>query len=390
MESEESTSSSPARRGWRVVVGLSLFTIASGVLWSLMPAPDIARARRLLAIGDLETAQTELESILSQDPQHTEALLTLGNLLRSRRDYIGATSCYSRVRRESADFRQASISHAQTLLEMFDLAEAERQMQRHLELFPDERLIWDELRWLCFNQFRTRDVEELSHWWLKDHPNDTQALTHLLLGVFRPQVPQEGTAYLQRMHAAFSQQAPVIRALAWAAWQSGGDSVDAKRFLEQAWQISADDPRTRLLSAEILIEELNFEAAERVLGEVPVEVSGEMFGGQADRWYWLRSRILLEQDKLDEALHHVDRAIGRSSGQLEYIHSQAILCKQLGRDQQATEAFNTARTIELCRKRFAEIAFSGAWEHPSSELRQEIAHLCQQCGDNRVAELWRR
>jgi len=377
---------------WRVVVGISLLLIASGVLWNLQPAPDMALARRLLDTGDQQNAQTELESILTQNPQHAEALLALGDLLRTKGDLIGATGCFRRVPPDSAQFRQASIGQMQTLLEMSDLAGAEQQMQRHLASFPDERLVWDELRWLCFNEFRTRDVEELSHWWLKSHSDDTQALTHLLLGVFRPQVPQEGTTYLQEMDAACGQQVPVILALAWAAWQSG--KIDeASRLLEQAWQIDAGDVRTRILSAEILIEEQRFAEAARVLKEDPFQVAGEMFGDQTDRWYWLRSRILLEQGMVAEALQHVELAIDRGNGcsaQLEYIHSQAVLCNQLGRDQEAIEAFHTARTIERCRKRLAEIAFSGAWENPTPELRLELAELYQQSGNDRIAELWRR
>ena len=343
----------------------------------------------MLDIGDLESAQAELDRILAADPQHSAALLILGHLHRSKRDPAGAIRCYRLLPPESPDFRQASVALAQMLLETSDLAEAERQMQRHLELFPDERLIWDELRWLCFNQFRTRDVEELSSWWLKNHPDDTQALTHLLLGVFRPQVPQEGAPYLQQINQSVGQQLPVIRALAWAAWQSGrGD--EARQLLEQAWQTGHHDARTRLLSAEILIEEQNYAAADRVLGEEPFEVAGAMFGGQVDQWHWLRSRLLLEQNLPAEALHHVERAIEHCHGDLKYVHSQAVLLKQLGRDQEASAAFDSARTMEQCNKRFAEIAFSGVWERPTPALRQQLADLYRQCGKQLVADLWQR
>ena len=388
-ESEQSVSSPKARNQSRVFVGLVLFIIVGGVLWNLQPAPDINRAQRMLDIGDLESAQAELDRILAADPQHSAALLILGHLHRSKRDPAGAIRCYRLLPPESPDFRQASVALAQMLLETSDLAEAERQMQRHLELFPDERLIWDELRWLCFNQFRTRDVEELSSWWLKNHPDDTQALTHLLLGVFRPQVPQEGAPYLQQINQSVGQQLPVIRALAWAAWQSGrGD--EARQLLEQAWQTGHHDARTRLLSAEILIEEQNYAAADRVLGEEPFEVAGAMFGGQVDQWHWLRSRLLLEQNLPAEALHHVERAIEHCHGDLKYVHSQAVLLKQLGRDQEASAAFDSARTMEQCNKRFAEIAFSGVWERPTPALRQQLADLYRQCGKQLVADLWQR
>jgi tetratricopeptide (TPR) repeat protein len=313
-----------------------------------------------------------------------------GDLLRSQGELAGAAGCYSRVLPEAAEFRQASLGHVQALLGTFDLAEAERQMQRHLEMFPDERAIWDEFRWLCFNQFRTRDVVELSHWWLKNHPEDTKALTHLLLGVFRPQVPQEGTPFLQQvLETAGTPQVSVRRALGWAAWQSGKRD-EAKRLLEQVWQTNFEGLRTRLLSAEFLIEEQNFVAADRVLGTVPFGVSGEMFGNQTDRWHWLRSRVLLEQNQIVESLDQVQRAVKHQRGNLMYIHEKAVLLKQLGHDVEAAESFSTARTIEQCKKRFAEIAFSGVWEHPTPVLREEIAELYQQSGEDFLAGLWRQ
>jgi Tfp pilus assembly protein PilF len=362
-------------------VGVAFLTLQSG--------PDLARASRFVDTGDLELARKELDRILASDSDHSAALLMKGDLLQSQGDLAGAVGCYSRIASEAAEFRQASLGHVQALLGMFDLAGAELQMQRHLEIFPSERAIWDELRWLCFNQFRTRDVEELSHWWLKNYSKDTPALTHLLLGVFRPQVPQEGTPYLQQVQKSAGPQVLVWRALAWAAWQSGNQD-EAKRLLEQAWQTGSEDPRVRLLSAEILIEEQNVAAAERVLGTEPFGVSGKMFGDQTDRWHWLRSRVLLEQGDVAASLEEVLRAVAIDRGNLMYIHGHAVLLKQLGADVEAAEIFNTARTIEGCKKRLAEIAFSGEWEAPTPVLRKEIADLYQRSGEDLLARLWRQ
>ncbi len=367
-----------------------LLCAAAGVTFLMLPAePDIGRASRFVDTGKVELARYELDRILADDPNDSAAWLMKGHLLHRQRDYVGAVGCYSRVSPEAAEFRQASLGQIQALLASFDLAEAERRMQQHLESFPDERAIWDELRWLCFNQFRTRDVVELSRWWLKQNPTDTEALTHLLLGVFRPQVPQEGMPYLHQVEASGGKQLPVLRALAWAAWQSG-QRDKARRLLADAWQTSSQDPRTRLLSAEILIEEQKFVEAARVLGPEPFSVPGEMFGQQTDRWHWLRSRILLNEKDIAKSLHQVEQALEFDSGNLTYIHEQAVLLKQLDRDEEAAAAFRKARIIEQCKKRFAEIAFSGAWEHPTPPLRLEISRLYQQCDDELIAKLWRQ
>jgi len=377
-------------RRWRTPVA-ALVLVALGscfAVWYLLPTPSIAQARRHVDSGDGKAARLELQKILAARPQNAEALMMLGDLLRTDGNRPEAASCYLRVQPEASEFRQAGVNLAETLLEMSDLAGSELQMARHLESFPGERLIWDELRWMCFNQFRTRDVDELSHWWLKGHPDDSQALIHLLLGVFRPQVPQEGADYLRQIDEQVPGQVSVMRALAWAAWQSGRID-ESKRLMNDAWQLSADDPRTRLLSAEILIEEQDYEAAARTLGESPISIDGEVFGGQVDRWHWLRSRILQQQDEMAEALSQLDRAIELRSNNLEYIHARALLLRQQGRDAEANEAFERARAIELCKKRFAEIAFSGAWQRPSPELCVEIADLYRQSGDPLVATFWR-
>lgn len=376
-------------RRWPVVVGVILLAGTCGYFWSDRSAPDISRARRLLEQNDTGPARTEIDRILLATPGHSVALVLKGKLLRMDGDPSGAIACFGQVSPKSPEYREASLLLIQTLLESSNLADAEKQMQRHLQSFPDERMIWDELRWLCFNQFRTRDVEELSDWWLKTHPDDNQALTHLLLGVFRPQVPQEGSHYLRQVQQNTDQQVPVLRALAWAAWQSG-QSDEARKLLGQAWEADPDDPRTRFLSAGFLIEEQSFAAAGRVLGTEPFGVPGEMFGDQTDRWHWLQSRVLLGRNQVAAALEEVTRAAALRDGDLKYIHSQAVLLKQLGRDEEARTAFNQARMIEKCRKRFAEIAFSGDWKTPDLDLRHELADLYLQCGNRHVARLWRK
>lgn len=381
--------SSDSRNRWLVGLGLLFATGAGSAFLVLQPSPNIARANRFVQTGEHELAHSELDRLLNNDPAHPAALLLKGDLLRRQNNLEAAIDCYRRVPADVAEYRQASRNCIQASLEMLDLAGAEQQMLWHLEQFPDERAIWDELRWLCFNQFRTRDVVELSHWWLKRHPEDSQALTHLLLGVFRPQVPQEGTPYLKQVQAAFPRQVPVLRALAWAAWQSGKRD-EAKQLLAKAWRAGADDPRTRFLSAEVLIDEHDIDAADRVLGTIPFGVSGEISGNQTDRWHWLRSRVLIEQNDVTASLQHVERAIQSDNGNLEYIHEQAVLLKRLGREDEAAKAFRKARTIEQCRKRLAEIAFSGEWKVPNTAIREEIADLYQQCGDDLAATLWRQ
>lgn len=372
------------------VIGLALSAaVVCCTAWYLWPEPNINRARQHVDIGDLAAARTELEGFLQQHPTDSSALLMLGDVFRSQGDRPRASQCYSRVMPDSFEFQQASTNRTKVLLELSDLSGAEAQMVRHLQEFADERVIWDELRWLCFNQFRTRDVDELSHWWLKNHPDDTQALVHLLLGVFRPQVPQEGSVYLQQALDQIPDQVTVMRALAWAAWQSGR-ADESRQLLKEAWQIAPETPRTRLLAAEILIEEHDLEAAAKTLGDQPIEITGDVFGRQADRWHWLRSRMLLAQNQLGDALKHVDQALEYDSANLEYIHARGLILRQLGREAEAQEASARARTIEMCKKRFAEIAFSGVWERPSPQLCAEVAKLYEQWGDDLVAKSWRR
>lgn len=372
-----------------IAVGIAILVGAGALFWLESSTPDISRARRLLEIQEVSQARTEIDRILSEAPDDSTALLLKARLFRMEGNLSGAIDCCRKVSSGSTDFRESSLLQIQMLLESLNLEAAELQMQRHLQWFPDERIIWDELRWLCFNQFRTRDVDELSRWWLKTHPDDTDALTHLLLGVFRPQVPQEGTPYLHRIQKSASQQISVLRGLAWAAWQSGRRD-EATRLLGEAWAVDPADPRTRLMSAGILIEDRDFIAAERVLGAEPFGVNGELFGNQADRWHWLQSRVMLSRNDIAAAFDHVTQAAKSREWELEYVHSRAVLLKQLGRDQESHIAFRKAREIERCRKRFAEIAFSGAWKNLTSELREELADLYERCHDSQIAALWRR
>jgi tetratricopeptide (TPR) repeat protein len=118
-------------------------------VYDLMPKTSPLRPNADLQIGlTLETlerkdeAQAHLESILTQRPNDPEALLALGNLHRTRKEYPKAVDYYSKVLEISPKNDRGNWStyyyRAVTFERMKQWPAAEADFKKALELFPDQ------------------------------------------------------------------------------------------------------------------------------------------------------------------------------------------------------------------------------------------------------------
>lgn len=271
------------------------------------------------------------------------------------------------------------------LLQEHRLAEAEVELKRLLEIHSGLEWAREELQWLYFNQFRTRELEQLLESHLAREPANFSLLNHLMMSSCRPPVPREGVNYLEQVEARQPGQPGVVRGLGYCYWQFG-ELAKAREFLDRAWQSDSADVETRWVVAAFLLEQGEVAAAERILRpseSIPAEWAGD------DRWWWLSSQAAESEGRNAEALDLLERALERRPAEIKYVHRRGMLLQKLGRRVAADEAFRTANRLEGCQMELTEIALSGALADPTPELCRQLAKLCDCLGRTRQAAGWR-
>jgi tetratricopeptide (TPR) repeat protein len=300
-----------------------------------------------------------------------------------------------RARRPTASPRPpaAELSLDEVLANLADgrLDTAEVRLRRYLESHPDSEQAAEELRWLYFNQLRTRDVEEFLAAQLQRFPDHYWLLAELLTTEFRKQLPREGLKYLQEVNERHPGQAPVLLALGYCYWQIG-ELDQAHPALQAALELRPHHPATRLLIAEYLLEQNETDAASALLGQPRdgLSASDEPDLSQDDRWWSLRSVLAERRGEWDEAERHIARAIELRPGELKYLQRQGLLWQRLGRPEESARVLQQANRLEAVHSELSEIVLRGRHEEPSPEFCRHLGALCEQLHQPLAAAGWRR
>ncbi|MDA1014839.1 MAG: tetratricopeptide repeat protein [Planctomycetota bacterium] len=341
----------------------------------------IQEARRLLLRNEPKTARGALSSLLRYEPDHPEALLISGQCFRREGDLTAAAAMFDRVDSTATQHVVASWAHAEVLLLAGRLDDAEVTLRRHLKRYPQSQQAHDELRWLLFNQFRTRELERFLEAGLVEEPGSQMLLFHLLMTEMRQPVPREGISYLLKIDESQPGQRTVDRAIGFCQWQLG-ELEDARERIDKAWAADRSDWETRLLAAEFLIEQDQLDMAETCLERHSADDVVD------DRRSWLLGRIAERRRRMADALEHVAEAVGTRPFELKYAHRYAQLLRQTGRVEESDVWTRKAAAIESANKRLTEIVLSGAIDAPTLELSREIAKLNEQRFRTEQARGW--
>lgn len=283
----------------------------------------------------------------------------------------------------------AVLTQALQWLDDGQVAAAEQALREYWKAHPDSQLAQDELRWLCFHQFRFRDVEQIARAGVERHPGDPIYLVHAMMTRFRPPVPQEGLAQLESIQQRHPGQLRVLVGLAYANWHLG-ELERASEFFNQALQQSPADHETRLLAAEFLIERNQYETAVKLL-EFPADPMGSApaYFEPDDRWWWLWCQVDIARDQWDPALEHVRQALFRRPGEIRYVQRQGLILQRLQQATAAAEVFQHAQELEAHQMALNEFVLSGAVQSPSADQCIEAAGHCEALGWNWLATGWR-
>ena len=382
----------------RLVGGIALVVLllyAGFVIWVGMTSHDaIADAQRLLDRGEPAAARKSLDWLLWLKPNHDDALVLLGKCLQAEQQFDAAAEAFSRVSVDSAGHEEASFSQAIAYLHDRRIEAAEEALVRHLQQYPTGRnhphsqAAHEELKWLYFNLFRRRELEQFLKASLPPHTGDYSVLVDLLYTEFRPQNAQEVFRYLKQINQRQPGQPSVLLALGYCHWKVG-DVETVWQQIEAALELRPEHLETRLLAAEILLEQDQLDSAETLLSLDDVSSSPVEQFQKDDRWWWLKSRLAQLRDDDEIALNHLETALALRPVERQYVHRRGMLLRVLGKTEEAIEAFADAKQLGLCESRLATIVLSNDLERPTVELCLEVADLCEKRGKQLQAAGWR-
>lgn len=264
---------------------------------------------------------------------------------------------------------------------------AEISLQSHLQRFPNSQEALEELQWLYFNQFRTREIEELLEAHLVRFPDDVGAAIELLNCGFRKQLPREGIGYLREVDQKQPGQASVQLALGYGHWQIG--ELDAARTMLQAALSQRPNHReTRYIVAEFLLENGESESVAALVAE-DVGLKGAE-DRDDDRVWLLRSLIAERLGDVAAAHRAIERASSKRPGELQYVHREGLLLQWLGRQEEATRRLQRANELEGVQSELSEIVLRGQHTEPTPELCERLADLLHEFGRDVPAQCWRQ
>ncbi len=291
-----------------------------------------------------------------------------------------------RSHKKTGDSMSGLVLAKQQLAEgQLDLAEA--SLQSHLQRFPNSVEALEELRWLYFNQFRTREIEEVLETHLVRFPDDVGAAIELLNCEFRKQLSREGIGYLREVDQKQPGQAAVQLALGYCHWQIG--ELDAARTALQAALSQRPNHReTRYIVAEFLLEQGEFESVTALVAE---EAGLKSVADRDDeRVWWLRSLIAERQGDVAAAYRAIERASLKRPGELQYVHREGLLLQRLGRPEEAARRLQRANELEGFQSELSEIVLRGRHTEPTPELCERLADLLHEFGREVPSQCWRQ
>lgn len=343
-------------------------------------AVTINRARKSLAAEQTQPARHELAWLLWAAPQHPDALFLWGMILEAEEQVDEALTYFDRVPVNTNAHRQASSAAAFLCLTDRRLEIAERRLRQHLERYPDSPPLRDELRWLYFNQLRTRELETFLEQELEKNPADLSLAIELLNSEFRKQLPREGIGYLQEADARHPDQAPVKAAIGYCLWQIGRVE-EARAGFERALELAPSETRIRQMAAEFLLEQGGqLEQVGELLEPQPADDNG---------WYLL-SRWSEQKGDLAAAESHIRAALQRRPGELKYVQRRGELLRRLGQTQAADKALQAANELETVQTELSELVLRGRHEQPTVETCQQLAKWNRARQRHVQAQAWER
>jgi tetratricopeptide (TPR) repeat protein len=173
---------------------------------------DIQRALNLEIMKKPDEAKKQLDQLVAKDPKDTQALIALGNVLRSRKEYKEAVGIYTKAIAliKEPTRRNWSVFYFRGICEerAKDWPSAEKDLQKALELYPDQPAV----------------LNYLGYSWVEQGINLDKAIKMIRRAVELQ--PNDGY---------------IVDSLGWAQYKLG-HYQEASDALERAIELKPEDP----------------------------------------------------------------------------------------------------------------------------------------------------
>ncbi|NVK34037.1 MAG: tetratricopeptide repeat protein [Rhodobacteraceae bacterium] len=178
------------------------------------------------AIDDLEQAREHLENLIKQDPDDLEAIVSLGNILRSREIYDEAYDIYSmaidKVSEPSAEHWTMFYFRGICLERLDRWSEAEADLRKALELQEDQPLVLNYLGYSLVDQgFKLPEALEMIERAVELRPRDGYIVDSLGWAYYRLGRYEEAVVELERAIELRSSDPVINDHLGDAYWKVG-------------------------------------------------------------------------------------------------------------------------------------------------------------------------
>lgn len=299
--------------------------------------------------------------------------------------HIGGTRHFSET-----DKSANKLTLAKKHLSEGQLDFAEQSLLAHLQRHPQSNEALEELRWLYFNQFRTRDIEVVLENHLARFPDDFGVAIELLNCEFRKQLPREGMGYLLEMNQKHPGQPTVQLALGYCHWQIGEVGA-ARELFDKALAQRPDHRETRYIISDFFLDNGETEAAAELLNGIADATKN--FPSRAeqpvnDREWFLRSLIAERQGNIDVAYQSIEQAIALRPSELPYLHREGLLLQRLKRQKEASIKLQRANVLEGFQTELSEIVLRGQHTEPTPEICERIAKLLHEFSREIPSHTW--
>jgi tetratricopeptide (TPR) repeat protein len=173
---------------------------------------EIRKAFNLNSLDRVDEAKALLEKVAAEDPKDLKALDALGNIMRSRKRYAEAAEYYTRateiIQKPERRHWTYYYSRGTCYERLKKWPQAEADLQKALQLYPDQPLV----------------LNYLGYSWIDQNRNLKQ-----------------GMALIEKAVSLKPDDGYIVDSLGWAHYRLG-NYKEAVRFLERAVELRPEDP----------------------------------------------------------------------------------------------------------------------------------------------------
>ena len=381
---------------WKLVVlALAIMVLAGWGIWYRWFRPSIEQLMRrgIFAANrqDTATAKKMLDSVLSRDPSHHQALMMRGQLAREEGDRDLALSLWRKI--PDAALTNAAMARyleGTLLLDNGEARRAEQSLRKAVELNPAHLRSRETLLQLYVLQLREADVRKQLLGLREYQPWSLEQLLLFSMSANPVDVSKENQALLEKFTLNDPLDSASVLGLLKRRAVQGADDAEVITLAQSASKRMPENTELLGFAAGLLLHSADLAAAETVLGSTPQEglVALDLLRSLgtyfADVRNWVQARVCFE------------RLLQIEPDDLPSNYRLGLVLEALGEKEAGVKYLEKAKLLERLAARFEHIARQVELMNNKGQLTRdelaapaiEVARLYQRMERPAAARLW--